>query len=180
MIKRFLVSVAMLFSSAAAASSHIELDAGINSIDLNGNGREDYVVASIFDRNMSYSHHALTFFIRLPSDEFAIVPATDRDTFTWLDHRVFSGAIIVRDNQLFESEGEVFLVVARKHLEETDVFGPGHFTFEVYGLREFSQHPGTPLYQWSLLKTFESTEPHLSAEQAFEEIDDHVLPGATR
>ncbi|WP_447556046.1 carbapenem self-resistance protein CarG family protein [Vreelandella sp. EE22] len=175
MIKRLLFLLAALFSTPALAFSQIELSEGVNRIDLNQNGRLDYVIASVYDRNMSYSNHTLTFFIRLPNDELGIMPAADRDTFTWLDHRIFSGAITVRDHRLFESGGEVFLVVAKKHTENADLFGPGPFSFEIYGVRQFSQHPGTPLHQWSLLKTFESAKHHDSSEQAFQEIDADAL-----
>lgn len=175
MSKHLFFLLVYFFSTNAMAFSQLELTDGVNRIDLNRNGMEDYVIASIYDRNMSYSNNSLTFFIRLPNGELSIIPAANRDTFTWLDHRIFSGAITIRDNRLFESDNGVFLVVAKKHTENRDLFGSGPFTFEVYGIQQSSQHPGAPLYEWSLLKTFESTGQHESSEQAFLEIDAEAL-----
>lgn len=175
MIKSVLFLSMTLFSTCALGLSPIELKEGLNRIDLNNNGSDDYVMASVYDRNMSYSNNALTFYIRLPNGELNIVPTADQNTFTWLDQRIFSGSITIRDNRLFQDGENVLLVVAKKHGENAGMFGPGLFTFEIYRFQEFSQHPGSPLHAWSLYQTVESAEPYVYSEQAYQEIDALVL-----
>ncbi|AOR61324.1 CpmJ protein [Pectobacterium parmentieri] len=175
MINKFVGGVALCaISSTAAALSPVVLKDGINQLDLNQDGGQDYVVVAQFDNNTSHPHLGLTFFIQRPDGGHSIMPVANSNTFTWFDYRLSAAAdFLVQDNQLFLSGGRYFLVSARK--EGENAFDPAKVILTIYGFSSSQDDPGVPLYEWSERKRVVTQNAYQSVDEAYKEVSEAML-----
>ncbi|MBA0216577.1 CpmJ protein [Pectobacterium brasiliense] len=175
MVNKFIGWLALCaISSTAAALSPVALKDGINRVDLNQDGEQDYVVVAQFDNNTSHPNLGMTFFVRRPDGGHSIMPVANSNTFTWFDYRLSAAAdFLVQDNQLFLSGGRYFLVSARK--EGENAFDPAKVILTIYGFHSSQDDPGVPLYEWSERKRVVTQDTYQSVDEAYQEVDEAML-----
>ncbi len=147
----------------------VTLTPGANVIDINNDGCDDYIMLAQFDNNTAYPNRGMSFFIGKPDGGFSIVPVADNDYFIWFDYWLSASAIAIADTRLYRSDSSYYLVSAHKIGDDLSDTQP--VSFNVYQLNETCHDPGMPLYSWQVMKTFTSSQPYLSVEQAFSEIE---------
>lgn len=175
MINKFLGGVVLCaIGGTAAALSPVALKDGINRLDLNQDGGNDYAVVAQFDNNTSHPNLGLTFFIKRPDGMLSIMPVTNSDAFTWFDYRLSAAAdFLVQNNRLFLSAKHYFLVTARKQGE--NVFDPTKVILTIYGFTESQNDPGIPLYEWSERKRLVTQSTYQSVDEAYKEVNEAML-----
>ncbi|PWC09429.1 carbapenem self-resistance protein CarG family protein [Brenneria corticis] len=175
MINKFVGGVVLCaMSGTAAALSPVALKDGINRLDLNRDGGNDYVVVAQFDNNTSHPNLGLTFFIKRPDGMHSIMPVANSNTFTWFDYRLSAAAdFLVQDNRLFLSAKRYFLVTARKQGE--NVFDPAKVILTIYSFTESRNDPGVPLYEWSERKRVVTQNTYQSVDEAYKEVNEAML-----
>jgi len=165
---------AAVFSSSAWALSPVLLKQGINPLDINGDGRQDYVVVAQFDNNTSHPNLGLTFFVDRGDGGLSIMPVANSERFTWFDYRLSADAeFLVEDNQLFRRGNTFWLINAEKKGESPYARNP--FQLSYYRFTQSDDDPGVPLYQWSLMKKTITQNSYDSATQAWAEVDERDL-----
>jgi len=147
----------------------VVLAPGANVIDINNDGWDDYIMLAQFDNNTAYPNCGMSFFIRKPDGGFSIVPVVNNDYFIWFDYWLSASAIAIADTRLYRAGSHYYLVSAHKIGDDLTDTQP--VSFNVYQLNEARHDPGMPLYSWQVMKTFSSSQPYLSVDQAFSEIE---------
>ncbi|XTZ37436.1 carbapenem self-resistance protein CarG family protein [Salmonella enterica] len=161
-------------SCNASALSPVALKDGINKLDLNQDGKADYIVVAQFDNNTSHPNLGLTFFVNRPEGGMSIMPVTNSDTFTWFDYRLSAAAdFLIADNRLFREGKVYFLVTAQK--SGANLFDPAQVELTFYRFSESRDDPGVPLYEWKKVKTQLTTKQYQSASLAYQDIDGGIL-----
>ncbi|WP_409308505.1 carbapenem self-resistance protein CarG family protein [Pectobacterium sp. B1J-3] len=161
-------------SVSVAAFSPVALNDGINPLDLNQDGKNDYVVVAQFDNNTSHPHLGMTFFVRRPDDGHSIMPVANSSSFTWFDYRLSAAAdFLIQDNRLFLSGKQYVLVTARKQGE--NVFDPTNVMLTIYDFKTSQDDPGVPLYEWSERKRVVTQNIYQSADEAYKEVSEAML-----
>ncbi|WP_213994077.1 CpmJ protein [Sodalis sp. dw_96] len=147
----------------------VALTPGANVLDINNDGCDDYIMLGQFDNNTAFPNRGMSFFIRKPDGGFSIVPVANNDYFIWFDYWLSASAIAVADTRLYRAGSHYYLVSAHKIGDDLSDTQP--VSFNVYQLNETHHDPGMPLYSWQVMKTFSSSRPYLSVEQAFSEVE---------
>lgn len=175
MVNKFVGWLALCaISNTAAAFSPVTLKDGINRLDLNQGGGNDYVVVAQFDNNTSHPNLGMTFFVRRPDGGHSIMPVANSNTFTWFDYRLSAAAdFLVQDNRLFLSGKHYFLVTARKQGE--NVFDPTKVVLTIYDFKASRDDPGVPLYEWSERKRVVTQDTYQSVDEAYKEVNEAML-----
>ncbi|XBS68955.1 CpmJ protein [Acerihabitans sp. KWT182] len=145
------------------------LTPGANVFDINNDGCDDYIMLAQFDNNTAYPNRGMSFFISRPDGGLSIVPVANSDHFIWFDYWLSASAIAIADTRLYRAGAQYYLVSA--HKTGDDLLDTQPVSFNVYQLNETHHDPGMPLYSWQVMKTFSSSRPYLSVDQAFSEID---------
>lgn len=165
---------AAAFSNSVCALSPVLLKQGINPLDINDDGRQDYVVVAQFDNNTSHPNLGLTFFVDRGDGGLSIMPVANSERFTWFDYRLSADAeFLIEDNQLFRRGNTFWLINAEKKGESPYDRNP--FQLSYYRFTQSDDDPGVPLYQWSLMKKTITQNSYDSATQAWAEVDERDL-----
>ncbi|WP_413735081.1 carbapenem self-resistance protein CarG family protein [Sodalis sp. RH21] len=166
----------LLFSACpqAASLSPVPLKPGPNLLDLNHDGRADYIMLAQFDNNTSHPSSGISFFIAKPDGGYSVVPVAGGEGFIWFDYRLSASALRIHGYRLYRDGVHYYLIGAHKTGE--DLTDPQPVLFDVYQLEETRDDPGVPLYGWQLRHTFTSSRHYQSVDRAFVEIDNMSLP----
>lgn len=165
----FIMLAAMLlsFPASSQADTRIDLNKGLTSIDLNGDGLPDAVFSATYDNNTSHPSETFNIFIRQEKNWF-IVPVPDDDGFTWTDFRLSASALKISGTELHRYKGRVFLIRATKYAgsaSDGDLTDKSRVRFSRFRLKQNNDDPGTSVFYWDLAGTYIS-------EQTFDEVDE--------
>ncbi|MEL7696481.1 MULTISPECIES: carbapenem self-resistance protein CarG family protein [Pantoea] len=165
--RTFIILSAVLISLPALSqvNTRIDLNSGLNSIDLNSDGIADAVFSATYDNNTSHPSETLSIFIRQGENWF-IVPVPDDEGFTWTDLKLSASALKVGGIELHRDKDKIYLIRAVKYAEGGgDLTDKSPVKFSRFRLEENRSDPGTSVFYW------ESAGLYLT-EQNFDDVDE--------
>ena len=149
----------------------VSMKQGVNSIDLNGDGRIDYFFLAHFDNNKSHPSLTVTFYVSKPDDGYSIMPSIVEGEFSYFSLALSASNVTVSGFTLMQDKENVYFVTVNKTL--INAYEQQRFYFTFYKLIQNENNPGVPLYSWEKLNETISHDKYFSAENSFVELESH-------
>lgn len=171
----FIILTATLISlpGYSSADTRINLEKGLNSIDLNNDGIPDTIFSATYDNNTSHPSDTLNIFIR-QGKEWLIVPVPDDDGFTWTDLKLSASTLKISGTELHRYKESVYLIRAIKYASSDgggDLTDKTRVRFSRFRLRESRDDPGTSVFYWEPAGLYFTEQTFDEVNEAFETLD---------
>lgn len=170
-IKRLFLAVLLCASFSAFALDLIQMKQGVNSADLNGDGRVDYFFLAQYDNNKSHPSKTITFYIQKPEGGYSIMPSIVQHEFTYFSLSLSGSNIAVSDFSLVRDKEKFYFVTSDKI--SINAYDKQTFNFTLYQFVENEDNPGASLYSWEKTAEATSSSKYISAIDSFKELELH-------
>jgi len=151
----------------------VDMKQGVNSIDLNGDGRTDYFFLAHYDNNKSHPSLTVTFYVNKPDGGYSMMPSIVKDEFPYFSLALSGSNVTVNGFALMRDRENVYFITVNKAL--ISAYDQQKFYFTLYKFIQNEDNPGVPLYSWEKLTEAISRNKYFSAEESFVELESHFL-----
>uniref|UniRef100_UPI00135B246F carbapenem self-resistance protein CarG family protein n=1 Tax=Candidatus Halocynthiibacter alkanivorans TaxID=2267619 RepID=UPI00135B246F len=156
------------FSFNANAFNLIELNQGVNNVDLNDDGLIDYALLAQYDNNKSHLSQTITFYVHKPEGGYSIMPSIVDDEFPYFSLSLSGSTVTVSGFSLVRYKDKIYFSTADKSI--INAYDDQFFDYVLYEFISSDEHPGTPLFHWQKVFSATSINKYNSANQAFTEL----------
>ncbi|MEH6826191.1 MAG: hypothetical protein V7629_20060 [Motiliproteus sp.] len=157
----------------AFAFEFIDVKQGVNGVDLNIDGRMDYVLLAQYDNNKSHPNQSITFYIQKPEGGYSIMPSVVGNEFTYFALSLAGTNEMVNGFSLLNFNGHVYFATADKKARSP--YDYQKFAYTLYKFMTSDDHPGAPLYSWIKVDKANSLNEYMSSDESFVELGLHFF-----
>ena len=172
-INHLFFAVSLSISFNIFAYDLVEMNQGVNSIDLNGDGRMDYFFIAHYDNNKSHPSLTVTFYVNKPDGGYSIMPSIVKHEFPYFSLSLSGSNVTVSGFSLVRDKKNVYFITSNKTI--INAYDQQKFDYTLYKFIKNEDNPGASLYSWEKVSETTSYGKYLSAKDSFVELESHFF-----